>query len=64
MEGTAGNLNFAAFDAIGTGRNDNAQTINYHANTTGSQTQIDFQRVNVKTASLTDTATSLNLGYF
>jgi len=63
VEGTAGNLNFAAFDAIGTGRNDNAQTINYHANTTGSQTQIDFQRVNVKTASLTDTATSLNLGY-
>lgn len=64
LEGTQGLLNFSAFDAIGTGRSDNAQTVNYTYEDASKAVHVDLQRVGVVTPSLLDDTTTLGAGYF
>lgn len=62
-EGTAGPLNFAAFDAIGEDRIDDAQSLNYTVSNTYESLQVAAQRVGVDVPGLTDDAETLDTGY-
>lgn len=63
-EGNSGPTSFAAFDAIGDGRVDNAQVLNY--NTQDPYTTVSFalQRVGVALPGLVDESTALSSAYF
>ena len=62
-EGTQGPLRFAAFDAIGNQRIDDAQTLNYSTEDKYGAVQLDAQRVGVAVPGLTDDVTTLSGGY-
>ena len=64
VEGTQGHLNFAGFDALGEGRTDQAQTVNYSYEDSGQSIAIDAQRVNVAAYGLNDNTNTLDGGYF
>jgi hypothetical protein len=62
-EGTQGPLSFAAYDAIGFQRTDDAQAVTYTQNDPVKIESIGLQRVGVHTTGLDDTTTSLTSGY-
>jgi hypothetical protein len=64
IEGTQGHFNFAGFDALGDGRTDQAQTINYSYEDPGQSIALNAQRVNVAAYGLNDTTNTLDGGYF
>jgi hypothetical protein len=64
IEGTQGRLSFAGFDALGEGRNDQAQTINYGYEDPGQTISLNAQRVNVAAYGLNDNTDTLDGGYF
>lgn len=61
-EGTQGPLSFAAFDAIGHARADDAQVLTYNRESTFSADMVTFQRVNVNVPGFSDTTDSLSTG--
>src|SRR5208283_2317299 len=63
VEGTQGRLSFAAFDAIGTDRNDDAQTLNYDYHDKNANFGFNLQRVGVDVAGINDDATTFSMGY-
>lgn len=63
VEGTQGPLTYAAFDAIGDGRSDNAQAVNYLDENQVHLFQANLQRVGVDAPGLVDGTTTLDLGY-
>ncbi|MGH7736527.1 MAG: DUF5916 domain-containing protein [Candidatus Tyrphobacter sp.] len=63
-EGTSGPLRFAAFDAIGEGRIDDAQALTYETSNPYSRVHLDAQRVGVDVPGLIDESTTLNGGYY
>lgn len=62
-EGTAGPLSFAAFDAIGNQRTDDAQTLNFTSENDYTALQLDVQRIGVDLPGLTDDTETVNTGY-
>ena len=62
-EGTAGPLSFAAFDAIGNQRNDDAQTLNFASENDYSVLQLGVQRVGVDLPGLIDDSETVSSGY-
>lgn len=62
-EGTSGPFNFAAFDAIGTGRTDDAQAVRYVVNNSNELVSVAAQRAAVHMNGLDDVTTSLTTGY-
>jgi hypothetical protein len=62
-EGTQGPLSFAAFDAIGHQRTDDAQVLSYTVNNSKNVTGISAQRVAVHFPGFDDITTSLTTGY-
>jgi hypothetical protein len=64
VEGSQGPLTYAAFDAIGTGRSDDAQTLNYTNETEQHSLSLNLQRVGVDEPGLVDDVTTLDSGYF
>ena len=63
FEGTQGYASFAAYDAIGEGRNDAAQALNYTYENPSIAYSANLQHVTVTTAGLSDATTTLDLGY-
>lgn len=63
IEGTQGRLSFAAFDALGESRDDNAQTINYTYEDPSTAYGLYAQRVGVSVPGLNDVTTTFNAGY-
>ncbi len=63
-EGTSGPLDFAAFDAIGTNRIDDAQALTYETSNPYTRFHFDAQRVGVSVPGLTDDSTTLDGGYY
>jgi hypothetical protein len=63
VEGTQGYASFAAFDAIGEGRNDAAQTLNYTYENPDLAYSANLQHVLVTEDGLSDATTTLNLGF-
>jgi hypothetical protein len=64
LEGTHGPLTFAAFDAVGLGRDDSAETVDYSASNPGRAMALSVQNVTVNLAGgLRDEVTSLASGY-
>ena len=63
FEGTQGYASFAAYDAIGEGRNDAAQALNYTYENPSIAYSANLQHVSVTTAGLSDATTTLDLGY-
>jgi hypothetical protein len=63
LEGTQGHVQFAAFDAIGDARSDNAQTINYNFEDPATIFSVDVQRVGVEAPGLSDVTTTVATGY-
>ena len=63
VEGTQGRMSFAAFDALGVGRTDQAQTVNYSYQDARQVYSIAAQRVAVSAYGLNDYTSSLNFGY-
>jgi len=64
LEGTQGPLTFAAFDAIGDGRDDSAETLNYNVSNPGRAIGIDLQNVTVnEDGGILDQVTSFAGGY-
>lgn len=63
LEGTQGHVQFAAFDALGDGRSDNAQTLNYSFEDPATAFSVDAQRVGVEAPGLSDVASTLAAGY-
>jgi hypothetical protein len=62
-EGTQGPLTFAAFDAIGEGRSDDAQVANFSSSNQERAWQVDLQRVDVDTPGFIDDTSTLDTGY-
>lgn len=62
-EGTQGRVTFAAFDALGLSRTDQAETVNYAYEDPRQMFGIDTQRVAVNAYGLSDVTSSLGLGY-
>ena len=62
-EATQGNLDFAAFDAVGSSRTDDAEALSYIRNNSAAMAQVSFQRVGVHSPGLDDTTASLFTGY-
>ncbi|HTW85954.1 MAG TPA: hypothetical protein VMD91_17925 [Candidatus Sulfotelmatobacter sp.] len=64
VEGTQGPLTFAAFDAIGDGRVDQSQALDYNVETKQSNVALDYQHTSVDTSDgLHDELTSFTSGY-
>ncbi len=63
VEGTQGKFNFAAFDALGEDRTDQAETINYTYEDAYESTNWNLQRVNVAADGLNDNTVTLDGGY-
>jgi hypothetical protein len=63
IEGTQGHLTFGAFDAIGDGRNDNAQSLNYNYSDAKAVFALNFQRVGVSVPGANDVTTTLATGF-
>lgn len=63
VEGTAGPTTFAAYDAIGEGRSDDAQAANFSAADAQRVVQFNVQRVGVDAPGLVDDTTTLDSGY-
>ncbi len=64
VEGTHGPLTFAAFDAVGTGRDDSAETIDYTVSNAQRTFGLDAQNVTVNLAGgVRDQVTSFATGY-
>lgn len=63
IEGTQGRANFAAFDALGEDRTDQAQTVNYSYEDSRQNFNWEAQRVNVAAYGLNDNTTTLDGGY-
>ncbi len=63
VEGTQGPLTFAAYDALGKGRADEAQTLVYSFSNPGHAVLLAAQGVGVATAALVDHTTTLDAGY-
>ncbi len=61
-EGTQGRLNFAAFDAVGTGRSDSAEVATYAYSSPQLAYQASLQRVAVDLPGLRDDTTTLTTG--
>jgi hypothetical protein len=63
VEGTQGPLTFAAYDALGKGRSDEAQTLVYSFSNPGHAVLLAAQSVGVATATSVDHTTTLDAGY-
>ncbi len=63
VEGTQGPATFAAFDAIGPQRTDDAQTFGLFSTTPNDQAQLSFQRVSVNAPDLHDVTSTFATGY-
>lgn len=63
-EGTTGPLTYAAFDAIGDDRTDDAQALTYETTNPISRFHFDAQRVGVDLPGITDESTTLDGGYY
>lgn len=63
VEGSQGPLQYAAYDAIGTGRTDDGQVLNYLDETQGHLTSVAVQREGVDAPDLVDDTTTLDTGY-
>ena len=63
LEGTQGRATFAAFDALGYDRTDQAQTLNYSYEDQKQAYNWEAQRVAVDAYGLNDDVTSFNTGY-
>jgi hypothetical protein len=63
VEGTEGPATFAAYDAIGDGRSDDAQTANFSSVDAQRVIQFSLQRVGVDAPGLADDTTTLDSGY-
>jgi hypothetical protein len=63
VEGTQGYASFAAYDALGTDRTDQAQTVNYSYEDPKQAFNWELQRVGVDMPDLTDDTTTLEGGY-
>ncbi len=62
-EGTQGPFAFAAFNAPGTNRDDNAQVLTYTEQSRRGLAAISLQRVNTTSTNLSDDATTISAGY-
>ncbi|HEY9179299.1 MAG TPA: hypothetical protein VIO32_01190 [Candidatus Baltobacteraceae bacterium] len=62
-EGTAGHMSFAAFDAVGFGRTDDAQAVSYTIQDSDKIESLALQRVGVNLPGFNDVTTSLFSGY-
>lgn len=62
-EGTQGNMSFAAFDAAGVDRSDDAEAFNFTKVDQSKAEQITVQRVGVNIPGFTDNTTSFTSGY-
>jgi hypothetical protein len=63
VEGTQGPLTFAGYDAIGDGRSDNAQVLNFSSADEERVASVAFQRVGIDVPGLVDDTTTLDTGY-
>jgi hypothetical protein len=64
VEGTRGPLTYTGFDAVGDGRADQAQALDYNVETQRNAYSIDLQRVGVDTSTgLHDDLTSITTGF-
>jgi hypothetical protein len=63
VEGTQGPATFAAFDAIGPQRTDDAQTFSLFQTNPQHQAQLAFQRVSVSTPGVRDVTDTIATGY-
>ncbi len=63
VEGTQGHFGFAAFDAIGSQRTDQAQTLDYTYKDSARSIGAYFQRVEANEPGVSDVATTLDLSY-
>lgn len=63
VEGAQGPLTFAAFDALGDGRSDDAQTVNFSSSDQEQVLGFDLQRVGVDAPGLIDDTTTFDSGY-
>lgn len=63
VEGTQGYDNFAAFDAIGTQRNDQAETINYGFENPKDAVVVNAQSVGANIGGIHDVTSTLSVGY-
>ncbi len=64
LEGTQGPLTYAAFDAVGRGRDDSAEALNYSVSNTGRALALSLQNVTVNlTGGTRDEVSSLAGGY-
>lgn len=63
VEGTQGRMSFAAFDALGVARTDQAETANYTYEDPRHVYGIETQRVAVDANGVNDDSSSLNFGY-
>ena len=64
LEGTQGPLTYAAFDAVGEGRDDSAEALDYSVSNTGRALALSLQNVTVNLAGgLRDEVSSLASGY-
>ncbi|HEX8807322.1 MAG TPA: sugar-binding protein [Candidatus Aquilonibacter sp.] len=63
LEGTQGRFNFAAFDALGEDRTDQAETINYTYEDAHDSTNWNLQRVNVAADGVNDNTLTFDGGY-
>jgi hypothetical protein len=62
-EGTAGNMNFAAFDASGFNRSDDSEVFNYQVNDQVKVEGISLQRTGVTMPGFDDVTSSVTTGY-
>ena len=62
-EGTQGPLTFGAFDAVGTGRADSGQTLNFTVSNPNFAYSANAQRVSVDTPTVHDDVTTLSNGF-
>jgi len=63
FEGSQGPLTYAAYDAIGDQRSDNAQTLNYTDENEQHSLSLNLQRVGVDAPGIVDDETTLYTGY-
>ncbi len=63
VEGSQGALTYAAFDALGDNRSDDAQAVNYASENEQQSVSLNLQRVGVTAPGLVDDVTTLDTGY-
>lgn len=63
-EGTQGPFSFAAFDALGANRDDNAQTLTYTLQDSSRVAAASYQRVDVNLPGISDDSSMVSTGYF